>query len=442
VRQKELFKEEIIHKLELHPSRLDKEKIISEAMERGLDDFFEGIRMALDPLVTFGVKIVPEKDNEKSQNFLWKDFRALANKLIQRKLTGHAARDAIIKAMESATKEEWNGFYRRVLIKDLRCGVSEKTINKIAKKFPKYAIPIFSCPLAHDSANHEKKMIGKKQIEIKLDGVRVLTIIRKNKVEMFSRNGKQFHNFGHIISEIENVLKEDPAPHDLVLDGEVMSANFQDLMKQVHRKDGKQTKDAVLHLFDLCPLEDFQKGRWNTSQTARSLLVKEWVAKHSLLLRHIKTLDWENVDLDTNEGQKRFVELNKSAVEGGYEGVMIKDPDAMYECKRTHSWLKAKPFIEVTLKVVSVEEGTGRNKGRLGAVLVEGEDDGHEYSLSCGSGFSDIQREEYWSKRNQLIGQLVEIRADAKTKSKDGVAFSLRFPRFKCFRGFKAGEKV
>jgi len=61
---------------------------------------------------------------------------------------------------------------------------------------------------------------------------------------------------------------------------------------------------------------------------------------------------------------------------------MIKDPDAIYECKRTHSWLKAKPFIEVTLKVVSVEEGTGRNKGRLGAVLVEGEDDGHEYSLS------------------------------------------------------------
>ncbi len=437
-----MFKEEIIHQLELHPSRLDKEKIISEAMKRGLDDFFEGIRMALDPLVTFGVKIVPEKDNEKSQNFLWKDFKELANKLIQRELTGHAARDAIITAMKSATKEEWNGFYRRVLIKDLRCGVSEKTINKIAKKFPKYAIPIFSCPLAHDSANHEKKMIGKKQIEIKLDGVRVLTIIRQNKVEMFSRNGKQFHNFGHIISEIENVLKEDPAPRDLVLDGEVMSANFQDLMKQVHRKDGKQTKDAVLHLFDLCPLEDFQKGRWNTSQTARSLLVKEWVAKHSILLRHIKTLEWENVDLDTNEGQKRFVELNKSAVEGGYEGVMIKDPDAMYECKRTHSWLKAKPFIEVTLKVVSVEEGTGRNKGRLGALLVEGEDDGHEYSLSCGSGFSDIQREEYWAKRNKLIGQLVEIRADAKTKSKDAVAFSLRFPRFKCFRGFKAGEKV
>ena len=69
MRQKELLKEEIIRQLELHPSRLDKEKIIFESMDQGLDDFFEGIRMALDPLVTFGVKIVPEKDNEKNQNF-------------------------------------------------------------------------------------------------------------------------------------------------------------------------------------------------------------------------------------------------------------------------------------------------------------------------------------------------------------------------------------
>ena len=59
MRPKELLKEEIIGELELHPSRLDKEKIIFEAMENGLNDFFQGIRMDLDPLVTFGVKIVP-----------------------------------------------------------------------------------------------------------------------------------------------------------------------------------------------------------------------------------------------------------------------------------------------------------------------------------------------------------------------------------------------
>ena len=88
----------------------------------------------------------------------------------------------------------------------------------------KYVIPTFTCALAHDSANHEKKMSGKKQIEVKLDGVRVITIIQGDKVEMFSRNGKQFHNFDHIIEEIKTVLKDKPAPYDLVLDGEVMSA--------------------------------------------------------------------------------------------------------------------------------------------------------------------------------------------------------------------------
>ena len=440
---KEISKEGIINLLELNSSRLEKEKIIFDAMSEELDEFFEGVKMALDPLVTFGVKQVPEKKEDlPNKGCKWKDFQDLAEKLIKRELTGYAARDAIELLMDTATKDEWNGFYRRVLIKDLRCGVSEKTINKVAKKFPKYFIPVFSCPLAHDSANHEKKMIGKKQIEIKLDGVRVLTIIRKNKVEMFSRNGKQFNNFGHIICEIEKVIEENPMPYDLVLDGEVMSANFQDLMKQVHRKDGKQSNDAVLHLFDICPFEDFQKGLWDTKQSRRSILVKNWVERNSHLLKHIQALDWEDVDLDTKDGQDRFIELNKAAVEGGYEGVMIKDPDAKYECKRTHSWLKAKPFIEVTLKVVGIEEGTGRNQGRLGALMVEGEDDNYYYSLNCGSGFSDAQRKEYWINKERLIGQLVEIRADARTQSQVTESYSLRFPRFKCFRGFQPDEKL
>jgi DNA ligase-1 len=433
----------IIEKLEADNSRLAKEQVILEAMEEGLDEFFEGVRMALDPLVTFGVKQVPERtDVLTGQGLIWRDFKVLANQLINRELTGHAARDAIELVMGVATVEQWNGFYRRILIKDLRCGVSEKTVNKIAKKFPQYTIPTFTCALAHDSANHEKKMVGKKQIEIKLDGVRVITIIQGDKVEMFSRNGKQFHNFGHIIAELEAVIKDHPVPYPLVLDGEVMSANFQDLMKQVHRKDGNQSTDAVLHLFDTIPLGCFQAGSWDKPQSFRSQITKHWVEDHADVLEHVQALDWEDVDLDTPEGQERFVALNKQAVDGGYEGVMIKDIDAPYECKRTHAWLKAKPFIEITLTVVDVEEGTGRNEGRLGAVIVEGEDDGYNYRLNCGSGFTDAQRDEYWTERASLIGQLIEIRADARTKSQDSDTYSLRFPRFKTFRGFQAGEKL
>ena len=435
----------IIEKLEADNSRLAKESILLDAMNEGLDEFFDGVRMALDPLYTFGVKQVPTKDTVISgQGCEWKIFLELAEKLNKRELTGHAARDAINLVMSSATAEQWNGFYRRILIKDLRCGVSEKTVNNVAKKngFDKYKVPVFTCQLAHDSANHEKKMVGPKQIEIKLDGVRVLTVIKDGKVEMFSRNGKQFHNFGHIIAEIEAVLKDKPAPYDLVLDGEVMSANFQDLMKQVHRKSGGVAKDAVLHLFDMIPLDKFLEGKYEVEQSKRSQYVWHWVDANKDALEHVQALDWEDVDLSTPEGQDRFVELNKAAVDGGYEGVMIKDQKAVYECKRSHAWLKAKPFIEVTLKVVAVEEGTGRNEGRLGAIIVEGEDDGYTYHLNCGSGFTDDQRDQFWTNRDNVVGSLVEIRADARTKSQDSDTYSLRFPRFKTFRNLSNGDKI
>ena len=430
--------QDIIAQLEADNSKLAKQAILKTAHEEGLPEFFEGLCMALDTLVTFGVKQVPERsDVLTGQGLSWSVFKELADKLANRELTGHAARDAIELAMSVATTEQWNGWYRRILIKDLRCGVSEKTVNKVVPG----CVPVFTCALAHDSAKHEKKMTGKKQIEIKLDGVRVITIIRGNKVEMFSRNGKQFHNFGHIIKEIEAVIKDYPVPYPLVLDGEVMSADFQDLMKQIHRKDGKQHNDAVLHLFDTVPLGCFMNGSWDKPQSFRSEITRAWVEEHKAVLEHVTALDWETVDLDTQEGQLRFVELNKAAVDGGYEGVMIKDVDAPYECKRTHAWLKAKPFIEVTLEVKDVEEGTGRNEGRLGALVCAGEDDGRMVQVNCGSGFSDSDRDSFWSSRSGLIGQLVEVRADAVTQNQDGT-YSLRFPRFKTFRGFEIGEKL
>ena len=293
--------QDIIQKLEADNSRLGKEAILKQAHEEGLPEFFEGLTMALDPLVTFGVKQVTELDNEwAGQGCEWSLFKELADKLIARELTGHAARDAINLIKSTCTVEQWNGWYRRILIKDLRCGVSEKTVNKVVPG----TVPVFTCALAHDSAKHEKKMTGKKQIEIKLDGVRVLVVIHDvngNKIEMYSRNGKQFHNFDHIIEEIRAVVREYPVPYPLVLDGEVMSANFQDLMKQVHRKDNVEANDAVLHLFDTIPLGNFLNGSWDKPQSFRSLITKHWVEEHKAVLKHVQALDWEDVDLDTRK---------------------------------------------------------------------------------------------------------------------------------------------
>jgi len=116
-----------------------------------------------------------------------------------------------------------------------------------------------------------------------------------------------------------------------------------------------------------------------------------------------------------------------------------------YECKRSALWLKVKPFIEVSLKVTDVEEGTGRNKGKLGALICEGMDDGKLIKTNVGSGLTDAHRQEFWEANGaeMLVGQIVEVRADAITKNQDSEdEYSLRFPRFLRFRGFEAGEKL
>jgi DNA ligase-1 len=258
---------------------------------------------------------------------------------------------------------------------------------------------------------------------------------------MFSRNGKELANFPHIVEQISRVVKAKSTSKDmdLVLDGEIMSSSFQDLMKQVHRKDNVEAGDAVLNLFDVLPLADFEQGIYDKDQTTRSKMVQFWVEQNHKLLPNVTCLATELVDLDTAEGQLRFKEINSQAIVGGYEGIMIKDPDAPYECKRSVAWLKLKPFIEVSLTVVATEEGTGKNVGKMGALVCEGVDDGKAIRVNVGSGFTDEQRDEFWSCR--VDGQIVEVRADAVTQNQDGT-YSLRFPRFKSFRGFQAGEKL
>ena len=425
----------IIQALEADNSRLAKEAIVAKAATDGNNEFFEGCRLALDPLVTFGIKNVPVTKTD-GPGLSEGGFLLLAGSLEARDLTGHAARDAIQEYADKATIEEWNDWYRRILIKDLRCGTSEKTINNVVKKINKdYMVPVFGCMLAHDGAKHEKKIKGDCLVEYKYDGVRVIAIVQNGSATLYSRNGKLLTNFPHI----EKALSKS-AFNDYVFDGEVMSEDFQALMKQVHRKSSAKTEDAYLAVFDVLSLQEFNKGKSiNTTIERKHRLADIFQIDLDYCIRNV---DYHEIDFDTDKGQAQFQELNKTALEKGYEGLMIKPVDALYECKRSHAWLKIKPFIEVSLEIVDTEEGTGKNVGKLGALICEGTDDGVFIKVNVGSGLTDDQRETFWAVKDALIGELAEVRADAITKSQDGDFYSLRFPRFKTFRGFEMGEKI
>ena len=434
--------EVIIQSLEADNSRLAKEDILAKAMDEELDEFFEGLRMALDKLYTFGVKQVPIKEEEGGQGLSWPNFLQLADALYRRKLTGHAARDAINLAMGVATKPQWNDWYRRILIKDMRAGFSEKTVNTVAKKAkkPNYSVPVFECMLAHDGANHESKITGVKLVEPKLDGVRCITVVdfESRTVVQYTRNGKVLENFSHITDGI--LANIDELGRSYILDGEVVSNSFNDLMTQVHRKDNVQAQDARLMLFDIVPLVEFKAGQSVMAQRRRSNLLRSFKNLFEQM-GHIDIIPQKEFNLDVFTDEIEFKDYNKEMVNAGFEGIMIKDPDAKYECKRSTSWLKQKPFIEVSLEVTAVEEGTGRNVGKLGALVCEGVDDDKRIVVNVGSGFTDANRSEYWESDTDIIGQVVEVRADAVSQNQDGT-YSLRFPRFLRFRGFKKGEKI
>jgi DNA ligase 1 len=440
-----------IRDLEGSDSRLHKERVIEKALmaaklgSANAQCFLFNCYQAYNPYYTFHVKQVPESEGIEHAPNPWPVFWGLLEGLRTRSISGHRARDAIAETMKRFDSIEWNNLCRRVLIKDLRCGISEKTLNKVLGK-TEWKIPVFTCQLAQDSTDQPKKLKGIKRLECKLDGVRVLAVVQGTDVTLYSRNGKQFENFPQIVSAIEQhreafveVVYGAHASR-FVLDGEIVGESFQKLMKQAHRKSDAVTDGMVYHVFDVIPLDSFQEGHYNAQQYRR---IEHLERVRPLLPEDgpLQIMNGLEVDLDTAEGHDIMQRYAEAAVEGGFEGIMIKSMDAPYLCKRTDYWMKWKPTITVDLNIVGFEEGTGRNEGRLGAIICEGDDNGRHIQVNVGSGLSDSDRDQYWHSRADLVGHLVEVQADAVTQNQDG-SYSLRFPRFLRFRDFEAGNKI
>jgi DNA ligase-1 len=439
-----------INKLNESDSRLHKEDIILQALESSVlgstnAQIFLGLTKACyNPYVTFGVRKVPDTVGIVDAENPWSDFNTLLTMLSQRDLSGNAALDAINEMSERFDSIEWNTFCAPVIRRDLRAGISDKTINKICKK-TEYEIPIFGCQLATNSEGRPE-MKGTKRLEPKLDGVRVLLMVIPGVSEgvttiCFSRNGKVFDNFTHIEQQVsDNFVKiarghQNALINGFVLDGEVIGNTFQELMRQARRKTDVQADDSVFNIFDIIPLSDFREGHWN-AQLRKRISILEHIRHVVDTMPNVELLPHIMVDLDTAAGKDQLERYAKDQVNAGFEGIMIKELEAPYICKRSTDWMKWKPTLTVDLEVVGVEEGTGRNLGRLGALVCHGVDDGKEITVNVGSGFSDVDRDDYWTNRNLVIGRTAEVLCDVITQNQDGT-YSLRFPRFVRFRDDK-----
>tara|TARA_R110001592_G_scaffold120430_1_gene324636 strand:+ start:4839 stop:5975 length:1137 start_codon:yes stop_codon:yes gene_type:complete len=365
------------------------------------------------PKVTYRLDIpLGEKES-------WKEFFRIADQCAKREITGNSAVEALHTFFSSVspTDEKW---MRMILKKKLRLGIGTKTINKVFIGL----IPTFEVSLAQRFDEKRIADMSKVYVEPKLDGIRCFAIVENNEAKLFARSGKLISNFDNTVGTALSTLG------DGCYDGELMGEDFVALMRQAYRKDNADTESTYLSLFDYLSLEEWKSGdcwmstkdRYTELQRRVSALNGLWTPWSSFREKtYVDVVGRHEVPADIKE----IMALHKYFVEAGYEGAMVKTIDAPYRFGRSYDVMKVKTFFDADLIIESLEEGTGRHRGRLGAVVV----DYLGTKVKVGSGFTDELREAVWSDQDEFVGRMIEVRYQEVTP--DG---SLRFPTFVCFR--------
>ncbi len=367
---------------------------------------------ALNPYYAFNVVKVPKVkerfpiDPDES----WHLFFSNAEKCANREITGNAAIE-LMKSTFNKCSEPQEKWMRKILKKHLAIGVSTKSVNSVRSGF----IPTFDVALAQ---KFDMKRVKEDSVyvEPKLDGIRCLAVVESGEAKIFTRAGKLITNFDSTLG------RELAQLGDGCYDGEIMSNDFTDLMRQVYRKQNVDTSDVYLGLFDYIPLQEWKSKVGKLSCEERFKILGDRLRGRDLeYLRLIVRITCE-ADYDL------IKEHHDKFVNGGYEGAMIKDITAPYCFGRDWSVMKFKAFFDADVPITALLEGTGKHSGKLGSFVV----DYKGVEVRVGSGLTDDLREQIWSDKATHIGRTIEVRYQEETP--DG---SLRFPTFVCFRNDK-----
>ncbi len=122
---------------------------------------------------------------------------------------------------------------------------------------------------------------------------------------------------------------------------------------------------------------------------------------------------------------KTLQKLLNSTVTNGGEGLMLHRKNSFYKAERNDDLLKLKTFEDAEGKVIAHIAGKGKLLGKMGALLVEIENENQQkIRFKIGSGFSDTQR-----KNPPAIGSKITYKFFGKTKND-----TPRFASFWCER--------
>ena len=361
--------------------------------------YFETI---FNPFMTYGVVVGTEMLETVHPTKELAVLRDLRRQLVDRNISGNNARMAVLETC-TTVEPMYNKWIRIMWNKDLRIGISTSSIDKVFQGL----IPQFELQLAQAIA--EENLNQTWIVQPKYDGLRLIITFDGDRVIAQSRNGKELFNIKHIIDELRPFIKE-----RCVLDGELLAADWNQTASiaraSVATRDAKQLK---FYVFDWIPLDEWLARRSSTELVDRMFMLNN-VPRD---LKYTVRVPHESVK-DTADAWKWAEEYRKQ----GFEGAVAKNLNAVYEFDRSANWLKLKFVETLDLEVVGSYVGTGKNALRLGGLIIKMQDG---TNVNVGGGYQDVQRDEFWKKRNEMVGKIIEVKFQEKTK--DG---SLRFPVF------------
>jgi len=402
---------ELVKKLNSTTGRLEKERFLAEY--KNDDDIKFALHFLFNPYIVTGISDKKLNKNPKEKPTQIKSLRELLDYFIK----NNTGRDQDIATLHAFTKDlaECDIVFGLVK-KDLKLGVQEKTLNKV---FGPDFIPTLNVMLAESYWENQSFLNNKEFIiSLKIDGVRAVLIFNEGTPVFYTRNGRIIDGLVELGKSVQKLNQ------DYVYDGELLSDNFSSTVKITASDDEK--RGLTFHIFDRVLKTDFMSGRSVQPCLERKLTLKSEV--DNKLLKFVPILY-------TGKDVSLIDSLLDEYVAAGEEGIMVQPADSPYETKRTKNLLKVKKFHTADVLAMSLEEGTGANKGRLGAVIVKfyGPDT-REYTCRVGSGFTQNDREFYWKNPDALVGKIIEIGYFELSRNQNNEDYSLRFPTFKNIR--------
>ena len=413
--------ESIFIELAKTSSRLEKEAILRDNLTNLT--LRRVLFLALDPFTQFYIRrIPPYKTGVRKSSITLEQALNELDKLSSRTLTGNAAFYHLHWILESVSAND-ACVIERIIEKDLRCGVSEATVNKIWSNL------ISTYPVMLASGYDEKimnKMTYPAYVQLKLDGMRFNGVVNNGVVEFRSRNGKEINLLGNLEADF---LKLVGPSASVVFDGELIVVDSDGIMNRqrgngILNKAVKGTisdKEAsMVHavIWDMVPLMDFKKGVCDITYENRFRMLEDMQPSMTPRISLI-----ENIEVATEDEAHHLFEeyFNR-----GDEGIILKDINKGWEDKRVKHQVKFKGELECDLKCVGWQEGTGKNVGKLGALILES-DDG-VIKVNVGSGFTDEQRDKY--TEHNTVGKIIAVKYNARIRDKKTLQESLFLPVF------------